>query len=122
MDDDEITFTNILQFPAFCPWIATASVGSSEDNKERVIIGLTDRSKLYVNDRLISSESTSFCLRHDWLVFTTTSHTARFIPLDVTFDGKQLLFTYEHTYIYIYIWKMMIINDRSFIKLLFYRI
>ncbi|CAO3617850.1 unnamed protein product [Cunninghamella echinulata] len=88
--DDGITFTSILQLPAFCSWIATASVGSSDDTKERVIIGLTDRSKLYVNDRLVSSDSTSFCLRHDWLVFTTTSHTARFIPLDVSLDEFKL--------------------------------
>ncbi|CAO3599964.1 unnamed protein product [Absidia cylindrospora] len=79
-----------LQLPSYCPWIATALVGSSEETAERVVIGLTDRNKLYANDNLLSSEATSFFLRHDWLVFTTTSHTARFLPLDIDQNDFKL--------------------------------
>jgi elongator complex protein 1 len=73
---------NIEQFPDFCPWIATARVGLTEEDAERAVIGLTERSKLYINDKLISSEATSFFLRANWLVFSTTSHSARFLSLD----------------------------------------
>ncbi|KAI8385764.1 IKI3 family-domain-containing protein [Blakeslea trispora] len=69
------------QFPDFCPWVATARAGLTEQS-ERVVIGLTNRSKLYVNDNLISSEATSFFIRANWLVFSTTSHSARFLALD----------------------------------------
>jgi elongator complex protein 1 len=63
----------------FCPWIATIRVGP---DAESAIVGLTDRSKLYINDILLSSEATSFFLRGNWLVFSTTSHTARFLSLE----------------------------------------
>jgi elongator complex protein 1 len=72
----------IQQFPDFCPWIATTRVGLTKEDAERAVIGLTERSKLYVNDKLISSEATSFFLRGSWLVFSTTSHSARFLSLD----------------------------------------
>ncbi|KAI8099669.1 IKI3 family-domain-containing protein [Halteromyces radiatus] len=88
--DDSLSMTPILELPSFCPWIATALVGSTKETVQRVIIGLTERSKLYANDRLLSSEATSFFLRHDWLVFTTTSHTARFLPLDIELDDFKL--------------------------------
>ncbi|KAI8991763.1 IKI3 family-domain-containing protein [Mycotypha africana] len=74
--------SQIQIFADFCPWIATCRVGIEKETSERTIIGLTDRSKLYVNTKLISSEATSFFLRSNWLVFSTTSHTARFVALD----------------------------------------
>ncbi|KAI7903384.1 IKI3 family-domain-containing protein [Cokeromyces recurvatus] len=80
LDDEQATISQIEQFPDFCPWIATARIGIS--SKEYAVIGLTDRSKLYINDNLISSEATSFYLRGAWLVFSTTRHTARFLSLD----------------------------------------
>ncbi|KAI9478143.1 MAG: IKI3 family-domain-containing protein [Benjaminiella poitrasii] len=81
LDDEQQAILNrIEQFPDFCPWIATARVGMAMD--ERAVIGLTDRSKLYINHKLISSEATSFFLRNNWLVFSTTRHSARFLSLD----------------------------------------
>lgn len=82
LEEDEPVVSPILQFPVFCPWIATARVGLTAEESELAVIGLTSRSKLYVNDKLISSAATSFFLRGSWLVFSTTSHTARFLSLD----------------------------------------
>ncbi|KAL7317602.1 putative elongator complex protein 1 [Mucor circinelloides] len=82
LEDDMPIVDRIEQFPDFCPWIATARVGANSEQTERAIIGLTERSKLYINDKLISSEATSFFLRGTWLVFSTTSHSARFLALD----------------------------------------
>lgn len=82
LEEDQPLISKAQQFPDFCPWIATARVGLTSEESERAIVGLTDRSKLYVNDKLISSEATSFFLRGTWLVFSTTSHTARFLSLD----------------------------------------
>ncbi|KAI7891979.1 IKI3 family-domain-containing protein [Mucor mucedo] len=81
-ENDQSLINKVAQLPDFCPWIATARVGMTPEETERAIIGLTDRSKLYVNDKLISSEATSFFLRGTWLVFSTTSHSARFLSLD----------------------------------------
>ncbi|KAL0073450.1 IKI3 family-domain-containing protein [Phycomyces blakesleeanus] len=87
---DHPVISEAIKFPDFCPWIATARLGTQESDLEKIFIGLTDRSKLYVNDRLISSECTSFFLRSDWIVFTTTSHTARFLSLSTTLDDFKL--------------------------------
>ena len=51
------------------------------------MIGLTDRNKLYANDRLLSSDCTSFFVHNDFLVLTTFGHTARFVEVDIGFDG-----------------------------------
>ncbi|KAI8061443.1 IKI3 family-domain-containing protein [Gongronella butleri] len=90
LENDELTHLVLLTLPTFCPWIAMARVGADHACRERVVIALSARSKLYANDRLLSAEATSFFLRHDWLVFSTTSHTARFLPLDVEFDDFKL--------------------------------
>ncbi|KAI8344065.1 IKI3 family-domain-containing protein [Chlamydoabsidia padenii] len=88
--DGSVSMTPVIELPSFCPWIATCLVGSTKETAERVVIGLTNRSKLYANDNVLSSEATSFFLRHDWLVFTTTSHTARFLPLDIDINDFKL--------------------------------
>ncbi|KAJ8653293.1 hypothetical protein O0I10_011043 [Lichtheimia ornata] len=89
-ESNELVVLPILSFPAFCPWIATTRVGVKESEPERVVIGLSERGKLYANDRLLSSECTSFFLRSDWLALTTTSHNARFLPLDISFDEFKI--------------------------------
>ncbi|KAG2231182.1 IKI3 family-domain-containing protein [Thamnidium elegans] len=81
-EDNQPLINKVAQLADFCPWIATARVGLTPEESEFAIVGLTDRSKLYVNEKLISSEATSFFLRGTWLVFSTTSHSARFLSLD----------------------------------------
>ncbi|CEP14860.1 hypothetical protein [Parasitella parasitica] len=82
LHDDIPTMSRVEHFPSFCSWIATACAGVHGD--EKAVVGLTERSKLYINDKLISSEATSFFLRGTWLVFSTTRHSARFLALDST--------------------------------------
>ncbi|KAI8060641.1 IKI3 family-domain-containing protein [Gilbertella persicaria] len=82
LEDNLPMISKIEQFSDFCPWIATARAGLPIEQTERVVIGLTNRSKLYINDKLVSSEATSFFIRANWLVFSTTSHSARFLALD----------------------------------------
>ncbi|RKO84341.1 IKI3 family-domain-containing protein, partial [Blyttiomyces helicus] len=77
---------DVLRFPAMCPWMGVVSVGKP-DLKEEVYVGLTDRNKLYVNDRLLSPDCTSFALHDDFLALSTLTHTARFVPLDVPLEG-----------------------------------
>ncbi|KAI9245023.1 IKI3 family-domain-containing protein [Sporodiniella umbellata] len=83
-DNSEPTITQIHSFPDFCPWIATGRVCSAQGEIERVIVGLTERSKLYAGENLVSSECTSFFIRGTWLVFSTTSNTARFLSFENT--------------------------------------
>ncbi|KAI8144910.1 IKI3 family-domain-containing protein [Fennellomyces sp. T-0311] len=90
LDDNNVELSNILTFPSFSPWIATTRVDQNSENPEFVVIGLTERGKLYGNDRLLSGECTSFFLRNDWLALTTTSHTARFLPLEAKYDDFKL--------------------------------
>ncbi|KAI7853743.1 IKI3 family-domain-containing protein [Circinella umbellata] len=89
-DASQPEFSNAVILPSFCPWIATARIDNKSENPEFMVVGLTERGKLYANDRLLSGECTSFFLRNDWLALTTTSHTARFLPLDVKYDDFKL--------------------------------
>ncbi|KAG0917728.1 hypothetical protein G6F33_001222 [Rhizopus arrhizus] len=82
LDEEKPTTLKVQDFPGFCPWIASGRVGLAEGEAERVIIGLTERSKLYAGNNLISSEATSFFVRGIWLVFSTTSNTARFLSFE----------------------------------------
>ncbi|KND02563.1 Elongator subunit IKI3 [Spizellomyces punctatus DAOM BR117] len=77
--------------PTMCPWISTAELrGSDGQSQQRILIGLSDRNKLYANDRLLSPDCTSFFVHDDFLILTTFTHTARFISLNVAFDDFTL--------------------------------
>ncbi|KAI9277147.1 IKI3 family-domain-containing protein [Phascolomyces articulosus] len=89
-DDNQVEFSNTVALPTFCPWVATTRLDNKSENPEFMVIGLTERGKLYAGDRLLSGECTSFFLRNDWLALTTTSHTARFLPLDAKYDDFKL--------------------------------
>ncbi|KAG0331419.1 hypothetical protein BG004_001669 [Podila humilis] len=75
----------IHELPEGCLWMGTTRIGTGElEYRERAVVGLARNNRLYVNDRLISSETTSFCLHNHFLIFTTATHSARFLPLDVS--------------------------------------
>ncbi|KAF9295803.1 hypothetical protein BGZ74_010603 [Mortierella antarctica] len=75
----------IYQLPEGCLWMGTTRIGTGAlEYRERAVVGLARNNRLYVNDRLISSETTSFCLHNHFLVFTTATHSARFLPLEVS--------------------------------------
>ncbi|ORY52502.1 IKI3-domain-containing protein [Rhizoclosmatium globosum] len=81
LDGASWTAEFLTQLPAPCPWIGSVEIGSDAESLQTVVIGLSDRNRLYVNARLISSEVTSFFIHDDHIIVTTLSHTARFIPL-----------------------------------------
>ncbi|KAF9432452.1 hypothetical protein BGZ76_010790 [Entomortierella beljakovae] len=73
----------IHRLPEGCIWMGTTRIGTGHvEYREKAVIGLARNNRLYVNDRLISSETTSFCLHNHFLVFTTATHSTRFLPLE----------------------------------------
>ena len=47
------------------------------------VVGLSEsRRTLYVGDRKLITGCTSFAVHNEFLVFTTDTHTCRFLPLD----------------------------------------
>ncbi|KAF9164239.1 hypothetical protein DFQ26_001667 [Actinomortierella ambigua] len=76
-----------------CLWIGTARVGTSPEPQYRdlAVIGLTRNNRLYVNERLISTEATSFSLHNHLLAFTTATHTARFLPLETSLSELKVV-------------------------------
>lgn len=72
--------TDILEdacLPEMCTKIAPVEL---PDRPVRVL-GLTSSGRLYAGTQLLSPEATSFVVCGNFLIFTTTSHTARFIAL-----------------------------------------
>ncbi|KAJ1942211.1 putative elongator complex protein 1, partial [Kickxella alabastrina] len=67
----------LAQLPATCIDIDAVLVDGAV-----VVIGRTQRNQLFANGHLISSVCSSFYLRRDMLLFTTTTHFVRFVPVD----------------------------------------
>ncbi|KAJ2551121.1 putative elongator complex protein 1 [Coemansia sp. RSA 1933] len=74
-ETDELTAVSKL--PVMCPDIDAAC----DDRTTPVVVGRSERNQLFANDHLISAACSSFYLRNDLLVFTTTTHLVRFIPV-----------------------------------------
>ncbi|KAJ1724334.1 putative elongator complex protein 1 [Coemansia erecta] len=77
VDSVPIGLQPIVQLPAPCVEIDAVAVDGMP-----VVVGRTDRNQLFANNHLISSVCSSFYLRRDMLIFTTTTHFARFVPVD----------------------------------------
>jgi len=89
LDVEYKPFEECLQLNDICPWLAVTYIGSN-DKKTKTVIGLTARNRLYANERLIVSNCTSFYIHSDFLIFTTMTHTARFLPLNIPFDDFKI--------------------------------
>lgn len=79
-----------LSFPMPCPYMCICDIGGEE-----VVIGLTDRYRLYVNDTEVASNCTSLAVHSEYLLLTTLTHTCRCISrqtkvqvLPTLSDGK----------------------------------
>lgn len=70
--------TPLTKLPEACMEIDAITI----DSGDTVVIGLTERNQLFANQHLLSSVCSSFYLRQDFLVFTTTTHFVRFVPVD----------------------------------------
>ncbi|KAJ2960629.1 hypothetical protein NQZ79_g4082 [Umbelopsis isabellina] len=94
-------YNPMMALPGPCQWIGTSARVLETGEKKRILVALSDRGKLYVDGQLISSECTSFFLRHNFLVFTTTSHVTRFLPLDTEISDpnkvEQLVSVYDQS-------------------------
>ncbi|XP_020621181.1 elongator complex protein 1-like isoform X1 [Orbicella faveolata] len=75
-----------VSLPQPCQCLKTALVGNEE-----VVIGLTEHSRLYVNDKEVSSNCTSFAVHDEFLLLTTHAHTLRCISLLPTTRGLPVL-------------------------------
>ncbi|KAJ2403251.1 putative elongator complex protein 1 [Coemansia sp. RSA 2559] len=77
LDRETDELSAVSRLPAMCPDIdAVSDVG----NPAITVVGRSERNQLFANDHLVSSACSSFYLRKDLLVFTTTTHLVRFIP------------------------------------------
>ncbi|KAI0220632.1 Elongator complex protein 1 [Lamellibrachia satsuma] len=65
-----------LRLPQCCPLLAVCCIGGEE-----VVIGLTERYRLYANDVELASNCTSFCVHSKYLLLSTHAHTCRCISL-----------------------------------------
>ncbi|XP_078368242.1 elongator complex protein 1-like isoform X2 [Oculina patagonica] len=75
-----------VSLPQPCQCTKTALVGNEE-----VVLGLTEHSRLYVNNKEVSSNCTSFTVHDEFLLLTTHAHTLRCISLLPSTRGLPVL-------------------------------
>ncbi|KAM0754229.1 IkappaB kinase complex, IKAP component [Meredithblackwellia eburnea MCA 4105] len=63
-----------LPFPTFCPWMQYNPAPASS------IVGLSASGNIYASSRLVATNATSFTCTPEFLIFTTFTHEARFVP------------------------------------------
>ncbi|CAG8480292.1 12289_t:CDS:10 [Ambispora gerdemannii] len=85
-------------FPEFCEHISSTRIGKHGEEEVSVIIGLSKNNKLYANNRLLAVDCTSFFIHNDYIVYTTSSHTARFLPLRVNFSEFKVSDNVTHPF------------------------
>ncbi|KAJ2909750.1 putative elongator complex protein 1 [Coemansia aciculifera] len=77
-----VDYAPLAQLPAGCVEVDAAVVTSETERDVVVVVGRTERNQLFANGNLLSSVCSSFYLRRDFLVLTTTTHFVRFVPVD----------------------------------------
>ncbi|KAJ1958693.1 putative elongator complex protein 1 [Linderina pennispora] len=75
----------IASLPEVCIDLDAVSV----DGKIEVV-GRTERNQLFVGSHLVSAACSSFFMRRDFLLLTTTTHFLRFVPVDTDFAGATV--------------------------------
>ncbi|CAG8447568.1 10999_t:CDS:10 [Ambispora leptoticha] len=95
---DELLVEPFTCFPEFCEHISSTRIGKHGEEGVSVIIGLSKNNKLYANNRLLAVDCTSFFIHNDYLVYTTTQHTARFLPLHVNFSEFKVSDNIAHPF------------------------
>jgi elongator complex protein 1 len=91
--DNEWYCQSKAKFQTFCPWISAVLIGP--ERSSLVWVGLNERNKLFLNEKLISSDCTSFSVHNDFLVISSLDHAANFTPLTQDFDSMLLFRLYE---------------------------
>ena len=73
----------LASLPEFCPWISHINLPSDSST----IVGISSSGRLYSSSTLLASDATSFTYTDDFLIYTTFSHEAKFIPLSNLLNG-----------------------------------
>lgn len=83
-NDFALPSSTLSPLPEFCPHISHLFLPpSSPSSTFRIpsLIGLAPSGRLYASYRLIASDASSFALTDTFLIYTTFSHEAKFVPL-----------------------------------------
>lgn len=89
-DDLVLPSESMDGLPEFCSHIAYLALIT-----QSLAIGLSSSGRLYAGSTLLTSDATSFVLSPDFVIYTTFSHEARFVPLFSLERGAQA--RVEHT-------------------------
>lgn len=85
--------STLSPLPEFCPHIShvhlPTAVSSSSTIRLPSMIGLSSSGRLYSSSRLLASDATSFVVTPDFVVYTTYSHEAKFLPLTTPASGSR---------------------------------
>jgi elongator complex protein 1 len=65
---------------------------------QEVVIGLTEHSRLYVNDKEIANNCSSFFVHDEYLLLTTTSHVLRCLSILPDGKGKGMVLYEVHLF------------------------
>lgn len=83
-EDMALPSPSLTPVPEFCPQlqhILLPPASSTSSSRFPTVIGLSASGRLYSSSRLIASDATSFITTPDFLIYTTFSHEAKFVPL-----------------------------------------
>ncbi|KDE09564.1 hypothetical protein MVLG_00459 [Microbotryum lychnidis-dioicae p1A1 Lamole] len=83
-DDILLPSDDLMPLAEFCSDIRTLTLSTT-----RIVLGLSLSGRLYSNSKLLASDATSFICTHDFLIYTTFTHEAKFIPLFSLESGQQ---------------------------------
>eukprot|EP00794_Sanderia_malayensis_P009518 gene9518-10506_t len=70
-------FGSVLRFPRTCESISVCTINHTD-----VIIGRTERFHLYIDEKQIADNCTSFGIHEEYLVYTTHAHSLRCVHLE----------------------------------------
>lgn len=85
MDDEEV----VGSFPEFCLQVQTSR--NDEDQNKTLFIGLGKSGKLYAftprrDTRILATNANSFTISSSFVVFTTTAHDSKYVPVSELVD------------------------------------
>jgi len=83
-EDMSLPSPSLTPVPEFCPQlqhVLLPPASSTSSSRFPTVIGLSASGRLYSSSRLIASDATSFITTPDFLIYTTFSHEAKFVPL-----------------------------------------
>ncbi|GJN92512.1 hypothetical protein Rhopal_005542-T1 [Rhodotorula paludigena] len=83
-DDFALPSNSLSPLPEFCPhvshlYLPPASPASTL--RLPAMVGLSSSGRLYASSRLLATDASSYALTPDFLIYTTFSHEAKFLPL-----------------------------------------